>query len=381
MKTLKFLPIILIISLLSCNNNSNEETKEGPEEKNIRTEQPERFVQLTDNQKKEANIQTGTLLEKNISEKISCSGEIEVSPTHIVTVIPPLKGYIRELYHKTGDYVNKGEKLARLSHPEYLKIQEEYISVKSQTEYYKKEYQRQGELAVEKAASMKKMQKAKANYEDFNARYKSLKILLKKLNINPKEVEKGNLSTDVYLYSPINGYITDLFLNVGKISSENNPVYEIMNMDNLHLKINVYEKDISDLSKGQNVEFSIVKNAEQKYNAKIKYIGNKIDKEKRTFPVIAELNNLKNQFKHGLYVNADILLSSKSKFVLPNEAITRIDGETYVFFVKDKGYLPVKVTTGNQGDNYTEILNHKELNNKEIVINGAYFLSGELSLD
>lgn len=381
METLKYFPILILFILFSCNKTNNEKDQAKPEPLETRDQPSGQYITLTKNQGNEADIQKGTLQKKNVSEKISCNGIIKVSPAHIVTVIPPVKGYIKELYHKTGDYVKKGARLARLSHPGYLKIQEEYLSVKSQADYYEQEYKRQGELAVEEAASMKKMQKAKANYEEYHARFQSLKMLLKKLNLNPEKIENGELSSDIYLYAPMNGHITELFLNRGKISDENNPVFELMNMNKVILKLNVYEKDVSDLTIGQQVQFSIVKNPDHKYSAKIKNIGNKIDEQKRTFPVIASINNPVNQFKHGLYVNADILLSSKAKYVLPNEAIARIEGKPFVFVIKENGYAPVEVKIGPRGEHFTEIINYEDLQNQKLVVKGAYFLSGELSLE
>ena len=59
-----------------------------------------------------------------------------------------------------------------------------YLENKSELDYYQEEYKRQGELTVENAASIKKLQQAKANYYKFEASYQSLKAQLELLGVN-----------------------------------------------------------------------------------------------------------------------------------------------------------------------------------------------------
>jgi len=369
----------MMLTFISCQGNKEESTQ-GNTPKSTSSGERSQLVTLTKAQKKEVGIETGKLKETEITSELSCNGKIEVSPNYIATIIPPVKGFIKELYYKEGDYVEKGTKLARLSHPEYLRIQENYLAVKSQAEYYEQEYKRQGELAVEKAASLKKMQKAKANYHETNARLQSLKELLGLLNIPLNKVENGSFSSNVYLHAPVSGYITDLYSNVGKIADENNPVYEIMNMNHIRLHLNIYEKDIAGVETGQKVTFTLAKNPQENYTTRINYIGNKINPEKQTFSVYSNLKS-NSAFRHGLYVNAKVIQASEKSHVLPNEAIVRIEGVPHVFVAHPKGYAPQKVQTGKRNETYTLIKNFKELTDKKIVTKGAYFLNGVLSLE
>jgi cobalt-zinc-cadmium efflux system membrane fusion protein len=224
------------------------------------------------------------------------------------------------------------------------------------------------------------MQKAKADYEESKARLQSLTKLLDLMHIDPEKISEGNLFSDIYLYAPVNGHITKVYSNTGKLADENNPVYELMDMNHLRLHLNIYEKDISKISKGQTVKFSLANSSDNTHTAKIDYTGNKITSEKRTVSVYSELKDTDKKFKHGMYVDADILIHSKTRHVLPNEAVVRIDGTPHIFIARSNGYEPFKVKPGKSLETYTEINNYKELLSKEIVIKGAYFLKGEISL-
>jgi len=377
MNHLHIFSVIIFLLLFSCNNNSEEKTESTGQKPEVQNKNSS-LVTLTEMEERESEIQTGTIGENEVKKNISCNGVIEVLPNYIVTVIPPFKGYIKDFYHETGDFVKKGAKLVRLSHPRFLKIQEEYLSIKSQSEYYKTEYERQGELAVEKAASLKKMQKAKADYSESQARLQSLKQKLKMINIDPEKIKEGELIPDICLYAPISGYITEMNSNIGKMADENNPVYEIMDMNHLRLRMNVPETEVAQLSKGQRVEYTLVTNGDKTYTSKITDIGNKVNKKERTLPVYADIQSPGKQFKHGLSVSAKIVVSIQHQYALPDEAIVDIEGAPHVFIKEENSYKPFRVKTGPQNGGYTVIENYDPLTSKEIVIEGSVYLKKKL---
>jgi len=377
MKHLHIFSLIIFLLLFSCNNNPEENSKSTEQDPEVQNRNNS-LITLTEKEEQEAGIQTGKIKKEEIEKNVSCNGTIEVLPNYSVTVIPPVKGYIKEFFYKPGDYVEKGKKLVRLSHPEFLKIQEKYLSVKIQNEYFKTDYERQGELAVEKAASLKKMQKAKADYLETDARLKSLKQKLNMMNIDPGNIEHGELISDVYLYAPISGYITEINSNIGEIADENNPVYEIMNMNYLRLRLDLPEKVIPQLAEGQRVKYMLANNENKKYTSKITDIGNKVNEEERTLPVYADIQNQEKQFKHGLSVKAEIAVSSQHQYALPNNAILNIKGAPHIFLKEKQSYTSFKVKPGPQHEGYTVIENHEPLTSKEIVIEGAVYLKNKL---
>ena len=99
----------------------------------------------------------------------------------MASVSPIIGGFIKSLNYFPGDFVEKGAVIASLQHPDFISLQQQYIETKSQIDYYQEEFKRQGELTVENAASIKNMQKAKADYLSSEATYKSLKSQLKLL--------------------------------------------------------------------------------------------------------------------------------------------------------------------------------------------------------
>lgn len=367
--------IIPLAFLISCSSEKTDNT-ENEELREAKTSIES--VEFSKEQIDLAGIKTGKFEKKTISETIECSGTIEVPPQNIATVSPVISGFIKNLNYYPGDNVEKGSVLGTLNHPDFINLQQQYIEAKSQVDFYKEEYKRQGELTVENAASIKKMQKAKADYLTYEANYKSLKAQLELLGVNTSELEKGEFVKDFKISAPISGTISQLSANKGKFVSSEDFVYEIINASVLNIKLNIFEKDISKVKTGQTIRFSILNN-ETQFVSKVQRTGVKIDESNRTSLVQSAIDNKNHLLKPGMYVNASINISEKEAFTLPYEAIVDLKGESFIFIKKDNSFKRIKIEKGIEQDDFCEILNlDKELLKAEIVIKGVYYLITEV---
>ena len=370
--------IIPIAFIISCSGKKpdNAENTELQKAK-VSTE----LIEFSEEQIDLAGIKTGKFEKKTISETIECSGTIEVPPQNIAAVSPVISGFIKNLNYYPGDYVEKGVVMGTLNHPDFIKLQQQYIEAKSQLDFYKEEYKRQGELTVENAASIKKMQKAKADYLTNEANYKSLKAQLELLGVNTSKIEAGEFVKDFKITAPISGTVSQLNANKGKFVSSEDIIYEIINASVLNIKLNVFEKDISNVKVGQTIRFGIINN-EKDFLSKVKRIGIKIDVSNKTSLVQSTINNKNQLLKPGMYVNASINILEKEAFTLPSEAIVDFSGESFVFIKKDNSFKRIKIEKGIEQDDFCEIINLDEkLLNAEIVIKGAYYLIAKMEVE
>src|SRR5690606_25757216 len=84
----------------------------------------------------------------------------------------------------------------------------------------------------------------------------------------------------------------------------------------------------------------------------------------------------------GMFMNADIELSTNQINALPSDAIVRFENKHYVFVEKgDRHFEKMEVQIGDSENGYTEILNSDTLKNKNFVIKGAYVLMMDLKND
>jgi cobalt-zinc-cadmium efflux system membrane fusion protein len=365
----RFIYLLIFASIVSCSEKKNSEQTSEAEA----GESSEELV-LSKEQIELAKISTSKLEKRMISETIKCTGSIEVLPQNIASVSPLINGFVKTINYSPGSYVEKGAVLATLNHPDFITLQQNYIEAKSQAEYYEQEYKRQGELTVENAASIKKMQQAKSDYLSSEAIYKSLKSQIKLLGINTDVIEKGDFATEFKLISPIEGRVSQLNANLGKHISPDEVVFEIINESELYLNLTIFEKDIRKVKSGQRIAFHLL-NDDQVYDSRVSRIGVKVNENNRTTSVQGVLKNSNRELKPGMHVVASLFISEKEVFAIPTEAIVETENKSYVFIQDNEQFKMMEVELGHEQEQFTEIKNvNVALQDAKIVTKGTYYL-------
>ena len=149
----KLLYLSILVFIISCSSEKNNEEHIATQE----ITESENTIVLSKEQQELAKLEIGKIEKRNMADLIKCTGSIEVPPHFIASVSPVMEGFIQRINYYPGNFVEKGAVLATLQHPDFIILQQNYIEAKSQVEYYREEYKRQGELTVENAASIKKM--------------------------------------------------------------------------------------------------------------------------------------------------------------------------------------------------------------------------------
>jgi membrane fusion protein, heavy metal efflux system len=86
----------------------------------------------------------------------SVTGILVIPAGDIVLISPKSSGLLKSVSFPSGSYVRKGEVIAIIENPEFLKLQQQYLEAKSEFFYYGEDLKRQGGLAIENATSVKK---------------------------------------------------------------------------------------------------------------------------------------------------------------------------------------------------------------------------------
>jgi len=369
--------ILFVPFLFACSSENKDASSEDTKEAIVKINE----ITLSKEQIELTEIKTAKVKQIKISETVECTGIIEVPPKQRASISPIMSGFIQTLNYNVGDMVEKGAVLATLQHPDFVSLQKEYLDAKSQKEYFEQEYKRQGELTVENAASIKKMQKAKADFLSMEANYKSLKSQLEILGVNTEKIENGDFIKEFKLIAPISGTISNLDANTGKFVNSENCVYEIINESKLNLHFNIFEKDLGKIQKNQKIIFHLVNNG-TKFKSTVNRIGAKVDSQNRSTIVYGIFENKSHKLKPGMHINASILIKEKSVNSIPISAIADGENESYIFIKKENLFKRVKINKGIEQDGYCELIDiNDEIKSSEIVIKGTYYLMSAYELN
>jgi cobalt-zinc-cadmium efflux system membrane fusion protein len=353
--------------LFSCVNETiTEQTNEEKNSSNI--------VTLTQEQCKNVDIETGTLINKNISSLLKVNGKIDVPPQNIVSVSVPLGGYLKSTHLLPGMFINKGEVLAVIEDLQYIQLQQEYLTAKAQLLLIESEYNRQMELNKSKAASDKIFEQAKTNYETHLVLIKSLEQKLLLIGLHPDKINANNISKSINIYSPITGFVTAVNANIGKYITPTEVLFELVDPRDIHLTLSVFEKDINKLSVGQKLLAYTNTRPEKKYKCEIILISRNL-----TSQGFAEVHCHFEQYDKillpGMFMNAEIEYTSHPCYVLPEKAVLRYENKQYIFIAKENNqFQMLEIRTGYTENGLVEVINSDSLINQPIVVKGAYNL-------
>jgi len=331
-KIVKIYTLILFISLWSCNDKGNEKTTVEPVNKEINDEQ----IVITQAQFDQNKMMLGSLEDKAFPKFVNTTGMIDVPPENKAVVSAKMGGYIKTTPLLNGDTVKKGQVLVTIENPEFVTIQQQYLEIHEELTYLKAEFDRQTLMKSENITSQKSFLKAESNYKTAVARYAGLKKQLQLLNISTSRVEQGNFTSVATIYAPISGSISKINITKGSFVSPASEIMEIIDNNHIHLELSVFEKDILNIKKDQEIDFKIPEASSKIYKAKVHLVGTAID-ENRTIKVHGHLlNEEENNFLVGMFVEASIVTDSEQGKALPSQSIVEVENEYFVLVLDKK---------------------------------------------
>ncbi len=369
-----WIPLLLSISSCQRGNPSGEGSlKQVVEE----TPGESGDITLTREQFESAGMKIGTPLPRRFSNSIKTHGFIVASRTGAAEISTLLSGRVQQIYHSSGDYVKRGTILFTLESNEIILLQQTYAEAFQQLKLLQADFDRLKSLSEENIVARKDFLKAESDLRITQAKAEGLKSRLKMIHIDPSQVEKGNIVPSQSVISPINGFITRQELVLGQYIELNETPIEIIDTDNLRLRLQVFESSMAELVKGQEVVFSVPDRPEMKFNATLSQLGKAVSAETRSVQCYATIKPEESSlFLDNMYVEAEIITCEREALALPETALIREPDRDYVLILleeNDQSYtfrkMPVQTGVTRQG--FTEIL---EDDLSSVLVEGVFSL-------
>ena len=375
---------LFAVTLISC---SEKKTEEPQEEEKSTTE-----VALTVSQYKTVGIETGFVEDRNLNKVIKANGYTTVPPQNSAEVSTLIGGTVKDIFVLEGTYVNKGKVLATIQNLEVIGMQEDYQSAVANVEYLQLEYNRQKTLSDENVNPRKTFQEVKAKLAAERARAQAAKNKLDALHVNTK-----GSSSVVPIVSPINGFVGKINIAKGAFANTGVSLFEVVDNSQMHLDLNVYEKDLGSISIGQVIDFVLTNQSNKSIKGKIFGINKSFSNESKTVAVHAKIDPADAKgLIPGMYVSANINIVNATVPALPKDAVVR-NADKYFVFMQEQGHAEekhdnkagekeeaheeeihfkaIEVIPGTTDLGFTEVkfVNDVPLNAK-IVTKGAFYL-------
>jgi len=391
-KSSLFILSISLFMLVSC--GKKEAAEEHDEEKS------ETEVALTEVQAKTIGIETGSIEMKNLNTIIKANGYTAVPPQNKADVSTLIGGVVKDIFVLEGTFVTKGKTLATIQNLEVSEMQEEYQSAVANIEYLEQEFKRQKTLTDENVNPRKAFQEVKSKLASERAKAQAAKNKLQALNVSPN----GSTSL-VPIVAPISGYVGKISITKGAFAETGVTLFEVVDNTQMHLDLNVFEKDLGKISVEQEVDFVLTNQSNKSIKGKIFGINKSFSNESKTVAVHAKITSSTKDLISGMYVAANINISNQTVPALPKDAVVR-NGDKYFIYIQEVGheeaskketeehdhkegethkegenqpkeihFRAVEVAIGTTDMGYTEVKIIEEIpSDAKIVIKGAYYL-------
>ena len=364
-----------LIILASCDSKKNESIN-----KPASTAAQE--IKLTAEQKQNAGINLGEIIQHEMGEEVKCAGLVDLPPVSFASVSLPIAGYVRSTFELLpGKKVSKGQVLATINSLDYIQMQQEYLQAVSALGLSNVEKSRQQVLSNEEVGSKKKLQQAEVDQVNLQTQVKALSLKLEVIGCDMKALAKGNMNAVLAVKSPIDGYIEEQYLAIGKYVTPADILVKIVGTLDKHVEIKVFERDLSKLKLGQTI---LVESEGISAKAKIFLIGQQVNLETRTTSVHGHFEKIADEklFTVGQFISAKITVGSKSVSAVPQAALARVGKAGFIYMEGSTGIInqiPVEILSSTK-----DLVGIKPLVNLpsgKLVISGASALEAIFAKD
>lgn len=312
---------------------------------------------------------------------VQATGSIQVPVDSKAEISPMVAGFVSSIPFIVGDNVRKGDLLFQLQNHEFIAMQQRFLEVKEELKFLQSEFERQKLLAEENINSQKNFQKASSDYKFKLAQYNGLRETLKLLNVDMAQLEDGVFTSKIRIYSPIDGFISDINTAIGSYVAPGDVLSSLINTSHKHLELEVFEKDVFKLANGQDIRFRVPDVGNAYFAGTVFQVNKSIDMERRTLLVHGHLADKQANFLQGMYIEAEILTDKLSGLAVPTKALLEEEGNFYVLLFqsendKEMVFEKTPVNVGRITDQFTQILGSSLKAGDMIMDEGVFSLMG-----
>nr|WP_314289980.1 efflux RND transporter periplasmic adaptor subunit [uncultured Capnocytophaga sp.] len=282
-------------------------------------------------------VRVATVTEEKVADLFTANGTFVAEQD--LNVSSEIGGQIIKIYVKEGDFVRVGQVLAQTkadrTNVQLDNAKAAFETAKSDLKRFESAYQTGGVTAQQ-------LEQARLQLKNAQANYNSVAIV----------------SGDTAIRSKINGIVTSKEVEEGTLVSAGQTLFNVVNIDNLKLKITVDEAQVSRLKVGEIIKVKPT-TATEMVEGKITFIAPKSNGALK-FPVEILVNNKDKKLKAGMYATAQFgnEAQESTTLVVPHSAFVGSVSQNKIFKVvnsqneKGETVLKAEMITVKSGRNF-----------------------------
>lgn len=306
-----------------------------------------------------AEIETSVVRSGNPVSTIYLPGKVMVDERELSKIPAHFHGRIEKLYvNFTGEYISKGQKIARVYSPKLFTAQKELLQAYKTKEINPILYQ----------SARKKLK----NWKIAEAQIDAI-------------IDSGVPSEELDILSHKSGHVLKLNISAGDHLNMGDIMYEIGDLSKLWVLFDVYESNIASVNKGDEIDFTVASAPGTQFSSTVAYVDPVLNENSRTISIRAEVDNSNSQLKPNMLAEGVLTanISNQKSLLIPKSAVLWTGPRSVVFVqvpeTEEPTFIAREVTLGKRvGDQYI-ILEGLEAG-EEVVTHGNFKLDGAAQL-
>lgn len=338
------------------------------------------IVKLKDTAIKDFGIETAQAQGGTIETHTTLPAEITLNADTVAHIVPRVPGVVRSVSKNLGDKVLAGDVLAVIHSRELSDYKAGYLGAKEKLTLAQAMFDREKNLWEKKITAEQEYLNARRELADAQIEMRSAKQKLHALGFSQAYLENLSNQPDesfiIYeVITPIAGTIIEKHITRGEMLKDDSEPFVVADLSNVWVKVNVHQKDLPTVRCGQK---AVVKAEHSQGEGIVSYVSSVLEENTRTALARIVLPNEDGKWRPGTFATASIYVDRVDcKVVVPQEAIVTMEGNPFVFIVKEDGFAPQEVRLGKINSEFAEIISGLELGQK-YAAKGAFTLKSEL---
>ena len=301
-------------------------------------------------------VRTALVSEGTLAQQVSAVGSIAFNERDQAIVQARATGYVERLQVRaTLDRVAKGQPLAELYVPDWIAVQEEFLSVRRMLGT---------DLAGLVDGARQRMRQAGMNEEQIRL------------------VEAtGTVQTRYSVVAPISGVVVELMVRDGMTVMPGATLFRINGLSTVWANAEIPESQSALLRPGARVQATSPAVPGMRFEGKVQAIVPEVNPATRTMKARLQLANPGGRLVPGMFVQMQFMDTRAGKALLiPTEAVIQTGKRTVVMVAEDNGrFRPVEVEAGLESEGQTEIRRGLQAGQR-VVVSSQFLIDSEASL-
>ena len=301
-----------------------------------------------------------SVTQMQMQKNIRLLGSVLASENRESQISARIDGRVEKVYvQSTGSFIQVGDPVIDFYSPQLITTGQEYL-------INRKSYE-------------------ESPTEDFKDLWSQSEERLKAWGVKKFQYEswfgKGKVPQKITIYSSARGTVRKRNASVGKYFKEGQHFFELSDLKNVWVEMDVYEHDASLVQLNQTVQLQFTALPGEMFFGKVDFIDPILNTNSRTLKIRTTISNVNGKLKPGMAADATLNVKLQNpSLVVPRTAVIDTGKRKVVWVKVDQNSFQSKVIhTGYESEGYIEVKSGLT-EDEQVVMEGNFLLDAQAQL-